>query len=716
MCQPRCVPPVVLHGPTLSRLAVFLALVLGIVHSVRAAEPRAVNPVAELRQTLKAPVFDGPTGALNLVPRQNSLQHCLAVLCRAPELREALLLQEWRSEDADERIATVDRAARAAVAQRFEQVVGDLLRQGDTADRLAAANMLAETAPVVRGVRIPGWTMRGFTAILAEQARVNNLAVQQAAARALGQINAEPALAVPVLAGLAQSGEPILRRAAVQGLADLMRTAAQGWRGHQGTPGETSRLEVLQLGRYVVPAAAIGLSDADPEVRRLSIASIRQTVAALRVLIADPPALALGRFQTPEDQRATEREKECVAALTEALKEQVGSLGGALRDPEAAVRLLAHQTLEEMAGVWGRLQEREESRAASGKAGAVAMAALRDQRQGPDQPLLQGLHAALPELAAGVNDPDVQVRRAVIGALETMGKAAEPAAPALIRALTDPDLFVRWAAARTLGRLGPVRDGIAVPSLRHLLDDPDLDVRLAAAEALKRYGPAAQGALPTLMDVVRLGNGDTRLAALEVLETIGPAAETAIPAIAAALRSRDTRLRKTATRLLGRFGPRALEAREALRQALLDDDPEVRKAASDALLDIAPLPMKPVPPASVTEATPSPHPEEPVIWRAANFAPAVSLRAPVPTSQPAPRAWTHTPETPRLLSSSAAASAIPLAAGTSPQALPPTIWQPAAPIPIATSGSAPGRPAPVTLRRPIPVQPPTARVSENHGL
>src|SRR5262249_13283365 len=153
------------------------------------------------------------------------------------------------------------------------------------------------------------------------------------------------------------------------------------------------------------------------------------------------------------------------------------------RDSEPDVRLRARRTLEEMG------LTRQRFLRLSGEAippappaprrgvrridssGRVLLAALVVQRtQAPaDDLLLQGLLAALPALAAGIQDPLVQNRLAAIDAIETLGPAGAPAAPALVRALGDPNVFVRWAAARTLGKVGPVKAVDEVPALAKLL-------------------------------------------------------------------------------------------------------------------------------------------------------------------------------------------------------------------------------------------------------
>jgi HEAT repeat protein len=649
-----------------------LALILILVGTATYGnEPFAFDPVAELRQALRTPVADTSFRSPDLQQRRANLNRCVAQLCQVPELREALLLREWQTEGVQEYVALIDQAAHAVIARRFEQAVLDILQRGDHASRLAAVNMLTEMGARLRDTCIPGWSMRGFTAALADLACGQDPALCEAVVRALGQINADPALAVPALAQLGQAREPFLRRVAAGGVLDLVQAAGQGLYRRPGTPGQTSRLDVLMLSRLAIPAASAGLRDPDGEVRRLSMETLHQTVAVVRKLISDPALSSQDQSVTNEDA--------ALMAVARALKEQTAGLATALQDPDARVRLSVHQTLEEIGAVWTRLEGRD-----GGAAGGVVQAAAFTDNGGWVEPtpwtagplaalsLRQRLHTALPSLAASVADPDVRVRKAAIEALEVLGPDAAPAAPALVRALADRDVFVRWAAARTLGKMAPAQAALAVPGLQALLRDRDLDVRLAAAAALKQFGPAARSALPALMEAVQRGDPTVRLAALEVLEGIGPETQAAIPVIAAALQTPDVRVRKAAARLLGRFGPLALDARENLRVAMLDGDPEVRRTASDALLYVGP---PPTPAAIVRMSEPFPPPapatsanRPPVIWRAAHTTPApAELPRPAPASPappPQPPTWrspqTNSPAPVRLLA--------------------PTVWH-AAPLP-----------------------------------
>lgn len=114
---------------------------------------------------------------------------------------------------------------------------------------------------------------------------------------------------------------------------------------------------------------------------------------------------------------------------------------------------------------------------------------------------------AMPALARGLSDEDVQIRRNVALFLAVAGGGARmPSEPKLniqscltelIGALGDPDSRVRQLAAQAVGTIGPAA-APAVPALLRLLGDEDEGSRNCACIGLGGIGPAAAAALPAL--------------------------------------------------------------------------------------------------------------------------------------------------------------------------------------------------------------------------
>jgi HEAT repeat protein len=562
------------------------------------------DPVEALRVALKTPVLEASREEID--SRRNLLAKRIDDLRTVGDLRRALLLQEWQDEGENNPAAEVDREARLRVATRLQQALRTALERGNVTSRLAAATMIGEMGTTIRGSGKSGFA-RIFTQDLATRLKDENPRVAAAAARALSNINPDPKVATSALLSLFESRDVTLRRAAATGLGNLVRkaTASITAKGTSITGISASPADVVQVGAAVAPAAGKCLSDPDASVRRLSADALHQTAAALGDLLPSQEGRATASSTTERRTLAPLEELETnTQPLARALGEQGPALAGALEDSDPIVRLLVRRTLEDMAIARLRILRRPSGPPGpppGGERGLLPagpvnekeppLLASGEESEAPEvtaDPLLKGLRSALPGLAAGLKDPDVRIRLASLDVLEEMGPDAASVAAAVIDATRDQNLFVRWAAARTIGKMGPVNVGRNVTELARLISDSDLDVRAVAARGLERYGPAAKAAVPALTRAVTVGDAENRIGALRALQAIGPDAQSAVPAITQALSYSDSRVRRTAAEVLGRFGPAARSALPALRQALSDSEAEVRQAASDALLSIDP--------------------------------------------------------------------------------------------------------------------------------
>jgi HEAT repeat protein len=140
--------------------------------------------------------------------------------------------------------------------------------------------------------------------------------------------------------------------------------------------------------------------------------------------------------------------------------------------------------------------------------------------------------AAVPDLAAALNDADKQVRFAAVNALWTMGPDAAEAFPAVLGALkSDKSVEVRESAVRALADIDP---NLAVPPISGALtEDADPRVRLKAAEALSKLGHHATAAIPALISALNDADYDVRTGAVDALAAMGSEAKTAVPALQA---------------------------------------------------------------------------------------------------------------------------------------------------------------------------------------
>jgi len=118
---------------------------------------------------------------------------------------------------------------------------------------------------------------------------------------------------------------------------------------------------------------------------------------------------------------------------------------------------------------------------------------------------------ALPALARGLADPDVQIRRNAALFLVAAGSGGygssqsrmdiQACLAALISAVQDGDARVRELAAQAIGEIGP-NAAPAVPALVTLLSNADEGSRNSACIGLRGIGPPAMTALPALRAAV----------------------------------------------------------------------------------------------------------------------------------------------------------------------------------------------------------------------
>ncbi|MFO0925497.1 MAG: HEAT repeat domain-containing protein [Gemmataceae bacterium] len=408
--------------------------------------------------------------------------------------------------------------------------------------------------------------------------------------------------------------------------------------------------DLFQVVEKIIPSAAIGLTDESVEVRRQCALACREAADAVAFEIRqlpNPPVYtterespypppARKRWSKTEIDRATEGNKELerlLATLLPALRvyrDQADAFARAAVDPDPTVRLEARRAFDSLARARNALRDIRDlapkppakpSVPAKPREGADAgfirptaavlvaqgegvLPAFADDKKADDkkandkkaddktEPDEDPVSSLLDQIArriteSGFSDPNPPARRAMLEAVEALGKPAARYIDRIVAALDDRDLFVRWIAARTLGKLAPERPDLVVPALIRRLDDEDLDPRQAAMRALGKYGPLACDAIGPLVDRLGKGDPDVRVTIMRTLEDIGQKAAAALPTLAKSLTDPNPRVRGEAARVIGRFGPLAADYVSALQPLTSDLDLEVRRNAIAAILNIA---------------------------------------------------------------------------------------------------------------------------------
>jgi HEAT repeat protein len=123
---------------------------------------------------------------------------------------------------------------------------------------------------------------------------------------------------------------------------------------------------------------------------------------------------------------------------------------------------------------------------------------------------------------------DVGVRKDALKALELRAPEAKEAIPAVTALLTDNVRDIRYRAVKLLSKIGV--DSSVVPALAAALKDPDVEIRYYAAKSLSAVGPEAEGAVPSLIEALKVKENEKLFNYLmKSLRKIGPKASTAVP-------------------------------------------------------------------------------------------------------------------------------------------------------------------------------------------
>lgn len=578
-----------------------LALVMtGPVHAQRAVRSSAVD---ELRRALEIPIRN-PMDPADIAFRRKNVTKAIDNLRTIEQMADALSMPEgWLDIVSEGKSADIDGELRGYLAERFYKRVRALLTSDSDELQLAALTLVGAMGDVRGAGKQPGRLSRPLAPDVIRLLADDGAAVRQRSAEVLGEINADPKLAAPVLQKvIADKSSTPLRRAAARALVGLARIAtrnyAERFRDYNKDRNlleaqEFLRNDLMAMIPAVITACREGMDDYDSEVEIASAEAVTIAANALGVLVPDPfprrdfppagrPWTEIEKQFIAEYTRSVEQERKELLPAAEALEQlsvkmngaALSAIGNVLADDDAPVRLQGCKALQEASYTRWKLVQRAESVPPYEQRGLPA-----DQ-----DPIRRMMHNAMPDLRERILGHDPHVRLMALKAIEWLESEATPAAPTLIHALGDPDVFVRWEAIRILGDIKPDND--AVPGLARQLFDEDLDLRLAAAATLEKFGPAARAALPQLIATLNRGDPEIRIAVIEAIASQGKQATSAIPALIQALDADNAKVVTASANALDAFGKEARAAIPALQRHLEHPDAQARRAVSEALIDI----------------------------------------------------------------------------------------------------------------------------------
>jgi vesicle coat complex subunit len=188
------------------------------------------------------------------------------------------------------------------------------------------------------------------------------------------------------------------------------------------------------------------------------------------------------------------------------------------------------------------------------------------------------------DLAARLQDPNVEVRRAAVEALGQQPVSDVRVIDSLTRCIGDNDGEVRYGSIAAVGRIGPPAKS-SLPALKSALQDVEPTIRQRAALSIARIDPLEPSFIPVLVGAMRDGDGRVLLE----IASMGAEAAWAVPTLTGLLSHQSPKVRALAASALGGIGSPAASAKPALQQASRDSNAIVKTAAREALQKIDPM-------------------------------------------------------------------------------------------------------------------------------
>lgn len=187
---------------------------------------------------------------------------------------------------------------------------------------------------------------------------------------------------------------------------------------------------------------------------------------------------------------------------------------------------------------------------------------------------------AATSLLEKLDDPDVYVRAAALGALVAVEAPSKLTIPRIEKSLNDPSPVVRLGAAQLVPKLGEEGKHLNVAVIGKL-NDSDATVRRGIIDVL---GPDQAGAIPMLMPL--LDNAELRAPTLQALGRMGANAKPAIAKLTELLPKVDKDGQVLILNSIAHVGIAAAEARPAIDLLRVDGDAKVRAQAISAAASI----------------------------------------------------------------------------------------------------------------------------------
>jgi HEAT repeat protein len=191
--------------------------------------------------------------------------------------------------------------------------------------------------------------------------------------------------------------------------------------------------------------------------------------------------------------------------------------------------------------------------------------------------------AAVPALAAILENGEADDKTAAMDVLIGIGPAAAKAVPRLRLCLSDRSAEVRELAARTLGYIGPEAKAV-LPDLFQSMKGASIGYQLTLVHAIYRIDASqSERIVPIVSGALKHRESGVRVSAAIVLMEMGPDGKDAIANLVEALNDNDVTVRLQVVYALREMAATNASAMEGLKTALNDKERRVRWEASEAL-------------------------------------------------------------------------------------------------------------------------------------
>ena len=415
----------------------------------------------------------------------------------------------------------------------------------------------------------------------------SSLSVRAQAARALGRIGPNAAVAAPGLIALLKDEDETVRQAAIEAVGKV---------GGPTTAIVEALVDVLQDASPLLRVAAARGLGAMGEAASAAFSALAPLLQDRDDAVRDAAAEAIGQIGhlngeatdglveglASPDSVVRAQTAEALGTIGETAQETAPALVEALTDQNDAVRAKAVEALGKIGEAVGHVSVIGLVRALRDQDNVVSSLAAEALGEMGESALV-----AIPALVYSLQHINADVRARAAESLGKLGVNDEDAANALEVACRDDDANVRCQAIRALSVIDQPTT-VTKQNVLAGLSDTDSQVRTAAVDALGRWGNLDEESVNLLLSLLEDPNELVRAHVTTVLPWVAGATPVVIEGLCSRLRDDSALVQAQAAQALGELGSAAASAGETLLHAAQTGEASVRERARQAIVLIRP--------------------------------------------------------------------------------------------------------------------------------